>query len=71
MDVNSDVTKNHMGHVIKELSEKISEILEKIQGDQSFNNPGITKQVKRLLLVSQQMQLNVAVWLLWFYLDQQ
>ena len=60
LDVRDDVTKNHMCPVIKELSEQISAILQKITADPSFNNPGIIKQVKRLLMVSQQMQVSAS-----------
>ena len=60
LDIRDDVTKNHMCPVIKELSEQISTVLEKLKADPSFKNPGTVKQVKRLLMVSQQMQMSAS-----------
>lgn len=55
LDVDSDVTKNHMVPVIKQLSQHMSLLQQKLQEAPSGTDPGIMKQVKRLLMVSHHM----------------
>lgn len=55
LDVDSDITKNHMLPVIKQLSQQIASLLQKIQAGTSVPNPAIVVAVKRLLMVSKQM----------------
>ncbi len=55
LDVNDDVTKNHMGRVMKHLCQQIVSIQEKCQSDPNFIQPGLLKQIKRLLMISQHL----------------
>lgn len=60
LDTNSEVTKNHMVPVIKQLHQQLIQLQEKIQADDSElkANPAISRQVKRMLMVTHHLSVD-------------